>query len=147
MCGFIIAWGSKLYPTIALFTIEAEYVALCVATYQGVMFLRNLLTELFISMKHPSSIMEDNKSCISYASNLMTTSKSKHINVKLHFVRDAIRDKIIVMQWCSTCDMNVDILIKFVLPGHQYSRLAFKMMFGQFVLKQSFKTKYINRES
>ena len=56
-------------------------------------------------------MMEDNKGCISYAKNSMTTSKSKHVNVKMHFVRDAIRNKIIVMQWRLTRDMIAYIFL------------------------------------
>jgi len=62
----------------------------------------------------------------------MTTNKSKHINVKMHFVCDAIRDKIILLQWCSTRDMIADILTKFSLPAHQHSRLLLRMMSGKF---------------
>jgi len=50
-------------------------------------------------------MMEDNKECISFAKNTMTTNKSEHINVKMHFFRVAIRDNIIALQWCSTRDM------------------------------------------
>jgi hypothetical protein len=77
-------------------------------------------------------MMEDTKGYISYAKNSMTTSKSKHINVKMHFVRDAIRANIIVVQWCSTHDTIADILNKFSLYAHQHSRLALRMMSGQF---------------
>ena len=83
-------------------------------------------------MKHPTSMMEDNKGCISFAKNTMTTNKSKHINVKMHFVRDAIRDKIIILQWCSTHDMIAYILTKFALHAHQHYRLALRMMYGKF---------------
>jgi hypothetical protein len=98
MCGFVVAWGSILQPTVALSTMEAEYMALCTAT-QEVMFLRQLLTGLSLVLKYPISMMEDNKGCIYFAKNTMTTNKPKHINVKIHFVRDAIRDKVIVLQW------------------------------------------------
>jgi len=117
ICGSDVAWGSRLQPTVALSTMEAECMALYVAT-QKVIFLRQLLTELSIVLKHPTSMMEDNKGCISYANNFMTTCKSKHTNVKMHFVRDAIRDNIIVVQWCSTHDMITDILTKFSLHAH-----------------------------
>jgi len=84
------------------------------------MFLRQLLTELSsLVLKHPTSMMEVNKGCISFAKNTMTTNKSKHINVKMHFVRDAKRDKNIVLQWYSTHDdMIADILTKFSLYAH-----------------------------
>ena len=76
-------------------------------------------------------MMEDNKGYISFAKNSMTTSKSL-INVKMGFVRDAIRDKLIVLQWCSTHDMIADIFTKFSLPRHHHSRLALRMKFGHF---------------
>ena len=117
MCGSAIAWGLRLQPTVALSTMEAEYMALCVAT-QEVVILRQLFNELSLVLKHPTSTMEDNKGGISFAKNTMTTNKYKHINVKMHFVRDAIRENIIVLQWCSTHDMIANILTKFSLPAH-----------------------------
>jgi hypothetical protein len=58
-------------------------------------------------LKHPAMMMEDNKGCISFATNIMPTGKSKHINVKMHVVLGAIiRDKYICMQWFSTHDMH-----------------------------------------
>jgi hypothetical protein len=93
MCGFAVAWGSRLQPIVDLSTMEAEYMASCAET-QEVVFLRQLLTELSLVLKHPTSMMEESKGCISFANNTMTTNKSNHINVKMHFVRDAIRDKI-----------------------------------------------------
>jgi hypothetical protein len=97
VCGSSVAWGSRLQPTVALSTMEAEYMALYVAT-QEVMFLRQLLTELSLVLNHPTSMMKDNKGYISYAKNSMITSKSNYINVNMHFVRDTIRDNIIVVQ-------------------------------------------------
>jgi hypothetical protein len=61
--GFVVAWGSKLQPLVALPTMEAEYMALCAAT-QEVTCLRQLLTELSLVLKHPTSMMEDNKGCM-----------------------------------------------------------------------------------
>ena len=47
MGGYVVAWGSRLQPTVALSTMEAKNMALCVAT-QEVMFLRQLLFELSV---------------------------------------------------------------------------------------------------
>jgi hypothetical protein len=113
MCGAVVAWGSRLQPTVALSTMEAEYMLLCAAT-QEVMFLRQLLTKLSIVLPLLTFMMEDNTCCIAFAKNSMTTRKSKHINVKLHFVRDAISSNVIIMQLCSTHDMLANILTKFV---------------------------------
>ena len=61
MCGFAVAWGSRLQPIVALPTMEAEYMRVCAAT-QEVMFLRQLLNELSVVLPHLTSMMEDNKS-------------------------------------------------------------------------------------
>ena len=53
MCGVVVAWGSRLQPIVALSTMEAEYVSLCVAT-QEVMFLRLFLTKLSIVLPLPT---------------------------------------------------------------------------------------------
>jgi hypothetical protein len=53
MCGSDVAWGSRLQSTVALSTMEAEYMALCVAT-QEVTFIRNLVTELCVVLKQPT---------------------------------------------------------------------------------------------
>ena len=55
----------------------------------------------------------------------MTTNKSKHMNVKMQFVRDDIRDKIIVLQWCSTHKMIANMLTKFSLPARQLLDLRY----------------------
>ena len=62
----------------------------------------------------------------------MTTNTSKHFNVTMHSVCDAIRDNIIVVQWCSIRDMIAEILTKFSLLAHQHFRLALRMMSGNF---------------
>ncbi len=84
ICESVVARNSKLQPSVILSSMEAEYMGLCVATQEG-MVLRNILTELFISLQQPTSMMEDNEGCI-FATNSITTSKSKHINVDMHFV-------------------------------------------------------------
>ena len=74
MCEVVVAWGFKLPPTIALSVVEAQYMTLCDAN-QEVMFLRHLLSDLSYVLKHPTMMMEDTKGCISFATNVMTTSK------------------------------------------------------------------------
>ena len=57
MCGAAVVWGSRLQPTVALSTMEAEYMSLCSAT-QEVLFLRQLLSELHIALPRPTSIYD-----------------------------------------------------------------------------------------
>ena len=92
VCGGTVAWGSKLQSTVALSTTEAEYMALAAAA-QEVLFLRQLLSDFGFTQSHPTLMFEDNKSCISLATNPMTTAKTKHIDIRYHFVRDLATTK------------------------------------------------------
>ena len=115
MCGAATASGSHLQPTAALSTVEAEYMALAVAA-QEVKFLRQLLTSEGIVEKQPTRMFEDNKGCISLATNAMTTGKTKHIDIRLHFLRDLVQNGNIEVIWCPTDDMLADALTNFSLP-------------------------------
>ena len=92
ICGSAIAWGSKLQPSVALSTTEAEYMALSAAT-QEVVFLRQLLINLGEVVGGPTPMFEDNQECEALATNTMTTSKTKHIDTRHHFVRDLVKLK------------------------------------------------------
>ena len=62
MCGSAIAWASKLQPSVALSTTEAEYMALS-ASSQEVVFLRQLLINLGEVVGGPTPMFEDNEAC------------------------------------------------------------------------------------
>ena len=53
-------------------------------------------------------MFEDNKGCISLATNAMTTGKTKHIDIRLHFLRDLVMNGSIEVIWCPTNDMLVE---------------------------------------
>ena len=58
----------------------------------------------------------------------MTTNKTKHINIRFHFVRDLIKDGTIALTWCPTENMLADILTKFSLPAARHMKLAMMML-------------------
>lgn len=75
-----VSWKSQLQKSVALSTAEAEYMALAAAS-QEALFLRQLLNELGKRLEEPTCIGEDNQSCIAMATNQMTTSRAKHIDI------------------------------------------------------------------
>ena len=127
MCGAAVLWGSRLQPSVALSTVEAEYMALAAAA-QEICFLRQLLKSLGMEIKKATEMMEDNKGCVALASNAMTTNKTKHINIRFHFVRDLVKDGTVALTWCPTEDMMADILTKFSLSARRHKKLAFMML-------------------
>ena len=102
------------------------------AAAQEVMFLRQLLTLVGIVEKQPTRVFEDNKGSISLATNAMTTGKTKHIDIRLHFLRDLVQNGSIEVIWCPTDDMLADALTKFSLPTGLHLKLCCRMMSGTY---------------
>jgi hypothetical protein len=131
MSGGPVSWSSRLQKSVALSTSEAEYMALA-ASSQEAMFLRQLLPTVGFPLTGPTTTFEDNESCIALATNNMTTSKSKHIDIKYHYIRDLVKQGSIRVVWCPTGDMLADILTKFSLPSSVHLKHARRMLSGTF---------------
>src|SRR5438477_10941094 len=69
---------------------EAEYMALTEATKE-LLWIRGFLTELGYGNDNPTNLFTDNKSALALAKNPVSHARAKHIDVRHHFVRDAIR--------------------------------------------------------
>ena len=107
-----IAWSSRRQSSVALSTAEAEYISLATASREAV-WLGKVVTELLgESNKEPITMNVDNQSAIAVAKNSIVSCKTKHVDVKYHFVRDLVRNNIIKLQYCPTENMTADILTK-----------------------------------
>ena len=109
--GGPVSWRSKKQSTVALSTAEAEYVALSSAAQECV-WMRRLNSELGNSQGEPTTIMEDNQSCIAMAKSPQQHGRSKHIDIKHHFVRELVENETIKLKYCPTKEMIADILTK-----------------------------------
>ena len=110
--GPVISWKSRKQPTVALSTCEAEYMALA-ATTQESMYLVQLLKGIDSSNQHiPVKIYEDNQGAIALSKNPVCRQRSKHIDIKYHFVRSAHAEGKISIEYCPTADMVADVLTK-----------------------------------
>ena len=112
MCGAAIVWGSRLQPTVALSTVEAEYMSLAAAC-QEILHVRQLLKSLGIKFSGPFKMFEDNHGCIALATNAMTTIRTKYIDIRYHFIRKCVQRNQVKVIWIPTLDMVADILTKF----------------------------------
>jgi hypothetical protein len=97
---------------------EAEYMALTEATKE-LIWIRTFLSELGYSnnnadSKSPTSteLYSDNQSAIALAKNPVSHARAKHIDIRHHFIREAIQDKIIWVQYIPTSEMTADSLTK-----------------------------------
>ncbi len=99
--------------TVALSTSEAEYIALCAATQEAV-WLERLLRELGFS-NGPVRLLEDNQPCKvlspCIAQNPIAHSRTKHIDIKYHYIREVLQSNSINLQY-PTSEMVADLLTK-----------------------------------
>ena len=116
-----ISWSSKKQSVIALSTAEAEYISLSSAT-QEIVWLRRLFNDLGIGINEPTTVFEDNQSAIAIANNPVCHTRTKHIDIRYHYVRKAINDEIISIRYCPTEEMVADILTK-PLPRERFRKL------------------------
>ena len=84
-----IAWKSKKQPSVALSTTEAEYYALGIACQEGV-WLKQLCQEIFMTFDKSILIFSDNTRAVVLSENPVFHHKSKHIDIRWHFIPDLI---------------------------------------------------------
>lgn len=107
--GATVSWSSKKQTTVATSSSEAEYVALSAAASEAI-WLTGILEDLKITVK-PVIIYEDNRGCIGMAKN-RETKRSKHIDVKHHFLRDHVEAGRLQIEPVSSQDQLADMLTK-----------------------------------
>ena len=110
LAGGAISWSSRLQPTVAASTTEAEYMAASNATKEG-LWLRKLLTDLGKPLK-PIVIQSDNQAAISLLKNPITSMRSKHIDVIHHLARERVVRGEVVFSYVNTADNVADMLTK-----------------------------------
>jgi len=106
-----VTWSCKKQPTVALSSAEAEYVSLC-RTAQEAVWITQLMSDLGEAPSEPFIIYEDNLAAISMSKNSEFHAKTKHIDVKTHFVRDLVKNNKITVQHVPSCEMLADIFTK-----------------------------------
>jgi hypothetical protein len=106
-----ISWSSKKMDSVALSTCEAEFVSV-VKLVQEAIYFQQLINELFPnSIQHFKSYC-DNKSAISLANNSTDHGRSKHIDIKYHFIRELIKKKTLQLEYIDSENQTADIFTK-----------------------------------
>jgi hypothetical protein len=109
--GSPVCWKSKRQPTVALSTAEAEYMSMTHAA-QTAIWLRRWLKDLGFVQRSGTKIYEDNQGCIAMAKNPVNHERTKHIDIKYHFVRELVAAGVIKIIYLETEEMQADILTK-----------------------------------
>lgn len=106
-----IAWNSCKQQTVALSTAEAEYMAMASAS-QEALWLRQLQAELHQSEEEALTINCDNQSAIRLASTDCYKPRTKHIDIRFHFLREYVIKSVIKFEYVQGCEMVADNLTK-----------------------------------
>ena len=94
----------------ALSITEAEYVTACLASCE-VVWLRNLLSDLFDLQLDDTCIYCDNQSCVKLSENPVFHDNSKHIEIKYHYIRDMVQRGAVKLQYVATDKRIADVLM------------------------------------
>jgi len=108
--GAAIAWGSKLQPSVAASTTEAEYIAAAGAAKEG-MWLRRV-REFLTTLTGSVPLWSDSQSALALMHNPVTSARTKHIDVCHHLVRERVADGTLSVHFVGTVDQTADILTK-----------------------------------
>ena len=109
----VISWSSKLQPTVALSSCEAEYIGQTNAAKEA-LWLRRLLDEIQPESANNQAtvIYCDNQGAIALAKNPQFHARTKHIDIQHHFVREKVNEGAVQLKYVETNDQVADGLTK-----------------------------------
>ena len=109
--GGPITWSSKLQKIVAQSTAEAEIIAATEITKE-IVHLKLLLSELGVRDSGAIQVHEDNQACILMGNGMKSSRAAKHYEIRLHFLQESIRSKVIKFKYCETDEMIADHFTK-----------------------------------
>ena len=108
--GTSVSWISKLQQVVALSTTEAEYVAATEASKEMI-WLQRFMEELGKKQEN-SRLYSDSQSAIHLAKNSVFHSRTKHIELKYHFIRSVLDEELLKLEKIHTSQNPADMLTK-----------------------------------
>lgn len=123
--GGQISWASRRQQCVSLSTTEAEYVAMCEASKE-VTWMRQLLESIGVQHTGATPLLSDNQGAIKLVLNPGFHRRTKHIDVKYHYIREQQRNGVIKADYVGTKEQLADLLTK-ALPGPIFQPMLIKM--------------------
>ena len=111
--GCLFHWFSKMQKSVSLSSAEAEYFGAMMAA-RDVIFIRDILIDLGITLDGPSVIFSDSKSAVDMSVDPVAFKKTKHILRAAEFLRDLVAREVIALKHLPGKIMLADVLTKAV---------------------------------
>ena len=115
----LVSWATKKQLFVALSTAKAEYVAAASCCAQ-LLWIRQQLNDFCVDIGY-IPIYCDNTIAINIAKNPYQHKRTKHIDIRHHFLRDNVEKGLISMNFCATENQIADIFTK-ALSREQFER-------------------------
>uniref|UniRef100_A0A0A9WLY1 Retrovirus-related Pol polyprotein from transposon TNT 1-94 n=1 Tax=Lygus hesperus TaxID=30085 RepID=A0A0A9WLY1_LYGHE len=129
----LVSWGSKKQVLVALSSTESEYIGAALATMELV-YIQGIMVDICPKVKMKSTLFIDNMSASSLIKSYENSKRTKHIDVKFHYVKDMYRKGEVDIQYVPTAENVSDIFTK-ALNYDKFEKFR-NILFGQFKLKK-----------
>jgi len=117
----LVSWSSKKQQSVSLSSTESEYISATSAA-QECLWLKHLLDEIGFP-QGCVKIFEDNQGCIALTKNPQDVKRTRHIQLRYHFIRDLVKARALEFPYIQTKRQLADMFTK-GLPGNQLQHLA-----------------------
>ena len=108
----LVFWMSKKQNSISLSTAKAEYITASSCCTQ-LLWMQKLLHDYGICQEH-FTIYCNNTSAINISKNPVQHSRTKHIEIQYHFIRDLVEDGTLTLEFIHTNDQKADLFTKLI---------------------------------
>jgi len=108
-CNGAISWRSRKQTVVATCTMLAEYYSMYEACKE-IIWLRDIMTELNLSVTQPTELYCDNQGAISLAKGNKISERSKHCRMRYHYVRECVSKNEITLSYIPTSVNPADIM-------------------------------------
>ena len=124
--GCLVSWKSRGQKHVTLSSTEAEYVAVAEAC-ADIMFIKMMMEFLKVEVQRPVTVFCDNVGAIFLGNNAKQSVRTKHIDVKYHFIREHVVDGVVEIVFVPSAENDSDIFTKNV-GKETYEKHADKFM-------------------
>ena len=123
LAGGAVSWAARKQPTVSLSSVESEYIASCQAGKEA-FWWRQLLSQFYYQPGELEStvIYADSQGSIALSKSEESHDRTKHIDIKWHWIREKVQDQSINFNHVPTSEMAADILTK-ALPKERHNHL------------------------